>query len=340
MATMDENGNFVFPTDQATLYVPGAGNASSDFIGFSFNGITHTDMGISRVSEGSRYSEQMLPNFQDKSAQMPGSDYTLYWESFYSTKTWTLQIAFDNMTDYQMSLLRTTLNTKQMGNLTFNEKVYYMPTSDQTYSNSKQYYTLNNHNYYYFNGNSFAQGTTYYEAYPIHWLAKVQSPPQLKYICFDEDGTRVYKGEGTITFISYYPFGMSELQTKSNISSISVVNIGDMPMDWYVIIANSNTSNLGELKIEVNGVAINKLIFNGFTVKTGDTHIMVNSKTNLVEGLKFANNVYTQTGNVYNNYISQGDFFKIPVGTSNFFIVPHQATANYTCDLYYRFLYL
>ena len=39
------------------------------------------------------------------------------------------------------------------------------------------------------------------------YYAKLQNAPQFKYLCFTNDsGERVYKGEGTINFIYYYPF--------------------------------------------------------------------------------------------------------------------------------------
>lgn len=276
-------------TTKAGLYYPGTGSNSTDFIGFSFNGVTHTQLGLSRVSDGSRYNEQMLPGFQDKSAQMPGSDYTLYWESFYNTRTWTLSIAFDHMTDAQMSLLRKTFHTKNMGNLTFAERS------------------------------------------GIHWLAKVQAPPQLKYICFDEGNQRIYKGEGTIQLVAYYPFGMSDLQTLPVATTgTTVTNNGEIPMEWYIIAPANSASSSFVIKAETAvDSEVRILRFNnGIEFKTGDVSFMVNSKTNLVEGLDSNNK---QTGNVYNGFITAGDFFKLPVGNSTFFSAG---------TLYYNFLYL
>lgn len=37
--------------------------------------------------------------------------------------------------------------------------------------------------------------------------AKVTGTPQIKTICFDEDGKRIYKGEGSVQFTCYYPYG-------------------------------------------------------------------------------------------------------------------------------------
>ncbi|MCD8210484.1 MAG: phage tail family protein [Prevotella sp.] len=41
-----------------------------------------------------------------------------------------------------------------------------------------------------------------------HWRAKVDSKPDFKYICFMDEEThqRVYKGEGSVTFICYFPY--------------------------------------------------------------------------------------------------------------------------------------
>ena len=38
------------------------------------------------------------------------------------------------------------------------------------------------------------------------YKVSINSPPQIKWICFEEKGERVYKGEGTLTFVSYQPY--------------------------------------------------------------------------------------------------------------------------------------
>ena len=47
-----------------------------DFIGFTYNGFPSSDLGIMRVSDGSRFNENLLPTMQDKTAQVPGGDGT------------------------------------------------------------------------------------------------------------------------------------------------------------------------------------------------------------------------------------------------------------------------
>ena len=38
------------------------------------------------------------------------------------------------------------------------------------------------------------------------YRAKLKSKPEFKFICFNKNGERVYKGEGTLNFICYYPY--------------------------------------------------------------------------------------------------------------------------------------
>lgn len=155
---------YIYNTTGPQLYAPGESTWNTDFIGFSFNGIHCSELGFWRTSDGQRYNDVVIPNFSDTVAQMPGHDGTLYWESFYSNRTFSVPIAFDEMTEVQYRRFRQVFNGKVYADLIFDEAPY------------KRYHV------------------------------KVQSPPQLQTICFMENGERVYKGEGTIVFVAYFPF--------------------------------------------------------------------------------------------------------------------------------------
>jgi hypothetical protein len=58
-----------------------------DFTGFSFNGVHSSELGIVRISDGSRYNEDLLPTLQDKTIQVPGGDGTYYFGSYYTQRT-------------------------------------------------------------------------------------------------------------------------------------------------------------------------------------------------------------------------------------------------------------
>lgn len=178
-----------------------------------------------------------------------------------------------------------------------------------------------------------------YKAYHV----KVQSPPQLQTICFEDEGQRIYKGEGTIPFIAYFPFARSvhkflnefdtnsyprkdEWAASSNMkeaqgeydrtgTTIKLYNGGDVPTDWkaYYNFNNQNICPLAQINLR-NTSSI--LTFKQITkINSNDTQIRINSATNLIEGLDSNGN---PTGSLYNKFIQAGDFFQIPLAESDF----------------------
>ena len=294
-----------------------------DFCGFTWRGDHSSKYGIVRVSDGSRYNDTILPAFQDTTQKMPGSDGTLYWESFYTNKTFSVNIAFDHLTEDNYRKLRQWLNGKDRGELIFDEAPY--------------------------------------KAYTV----KIKDPPQLKTICFMEDGKRIYKGEGTISFVAYYPFarGVYKFETdtkdiinveewidasglkgatKDNYNSFSeegscnLYNAGDLPTDFKLIVNIENKPTNITLKNNENQI-IGSLNFS--LAKQGDdTYVRFNSATQLIEGLKQSTDgEFELTGNLYNKYITEGDWFKIPAGESVINIAETNHSDKPTID--YDYLY-
>ena len=65
-----------------------------------------------------------------------------------------------------------------------------------------------------------------------------------------------------------------------------------------------------------DGNEIGSLNFS-LTAQGNDTYVRFNSATQLIEGLeKLPSGGIKLTGNLYNRYITSGDWFKIPVGES------------------------
>ena len=115
-----------------------------DFLGFTFGGVHSSDLGITRVSGGDRYDEDLHPEIKDRTAEVPGLNGQYYFGSDFGTKSFDLEIAFDHLTEQQFRKLRRVFGTKQIKKLVFDERPY-------------KYY-----------------------------LAKLESPVELSYICFDE----------------------------------------------------------------------------------------------------------------------------------------------------------
>lgn len=170
-----------------------------DFLGFSFDGIHSSRLGITRVSDGDRYNESLVPEIEDKIVPVPGENGSYFFGSLYRTKPITIQIAFDSLTESQFRQLRKLLAIKKPCKLILDERPYKVYT------------------------------------------AKISAPPQLNYICFDEEQyfwedhselennggyipksidhklytgrtQRIYKGEGTIEFECIYPYAVDQFK--------------------------------------------------------------------------------------------------------------------------------
>ena len=55
-----------------------------------------------------------------------------------------------------------------------------------------------------------------------YYMAKINGTPQIKTICFEVEGQRIYKGEGTLNFICYYPFAKSRFKYLDDFSKLKI----------------------------------------------------------------------------------------------------------------------
>lgn len=139
-----------------------------DYIGFSFGGVHSSELGIVRISDGSRFEESLLPNFQDKTATVSGKDGIYYFGSDNQQKEIALSFAFDHLTEEQLRRLKQVFSTKKPQQFISDEKPY-------------KYY-----------------------------MVKVAQSAIIQHLCFDlDEGTRIYKGEGTLNLVAYYPYARS-----------------------------------------------------------------------------------------------------------------------------------
>ena len=278
-----------------------------DYIGFSFGKkadgtpMHSSDLGIVRTSEGSRFNENLLPTMQDKTVPVPGGDGTYYFGSYYTQRQFTVNFAFDSLTEEQFAQLQTHFGNKGVHDLIFDERPY------KVYS------------------------------------AKVTGTATIKHIPFSEGATnRIYKGEGTVQFTCYTPYARSRYKWLNEydntnkdewaVASGLLAEQGDY--DKVISTDRIKTHNPGVkasdfiLKIETlpesdfsisallgfgdgSSTSVGKLEFSQFALEPGDAYVFIDSKNNLVEGYNDKNK---KTGTIYNQYIKDGDFFKIPLG--------------------------
>lgn len=270
----------------------------TDYIGFTFNGIHSSQLGIVRTSEGSRFNENLLPVIQDKTVQVPGGDGAYHLGSYFTQRQFNISYAFDSLTEQQLARIKKVFGDKKIHELIFDETPYKV------------------------------------------YRAKVSGTASIKHIPFAEGETnRVYKGEGSIQFTAFEPFARSvkkyadeyieqnfnEWKSAANLletqgefdrligNEIRLYNPGDRESD-FVITFNFGESNFipqGAITISTNEGEIYQLNFKQMRRQGNDDQIKINSKLNLIEGYSDGQ----KSGNLYNKYLTSGQFFKIPMTT-------------------------
>ena len=320
-----------------------------DFTGFTFGGHNTADLGITRVSGGDRYDEELHPEIKDRTAEVPGLNGEYYFGSDYGTKTFDIDIAFDHLTEEQFRKLRQVFGTKKIQKLIFDERPY-------------KYY-----------------------------MAKIESPIELSYVCFDEEDytwekiqteyneyvqgvsgdfeykkyngkfRRIYKGEGKISLVCYFPFAKSAFKVlpeedsdwavSSGILSsdeygqydtvengeIKIYNPGDLPTGFRLYCPFTAASQPSTEEVEpdsqqvepalstyditlaytIDGTLIHSIKIKGLQKIGNDEGFLINTDNGLIQGVSdfsytWPGNVsYNTTGNIYNRYVTAGHFFKL-----------------------------
>ena len=288
-----------------------------DFISFTYNGVHSTELGIVRVSSSNRYNDQLIPTSKEKTSESVGMNGTYFFKTYYTSREIILNIAFDEVTEGGIRLMRQIFGDQKEHQLIFDDepyKVYYAKVNGQP---QLKYICFND-----------------YEKNPV---------------------ARIYKGEGTINFICYDPFAhclsnyknyndwtigktinnplwykydnkeewnlSAKLSTNNQIGQWNengyflLYNPGDVEADYKLYVPISSGSNISSLTIE-NSETLESysLQLNEFQNYDEDTHICFNSKTNIIEGIKFSEiDGYQKTNNIYNKYLKSSAWPKIPV---------------------------
>lgn len=288
-----------------------------DYIGFSFGGVHSSSLGIVRVSDGNRYTQNLFPSFSDSTSNVPGGDETYYFGTTYSQRTISFPIAFDCVEEKEVRAMQQLFAPDgSLKELWFDELPFKAWTAKII-------------------------GTPYLKFLPFDETYRFWDSAQNKMVY---EKKRVFKGEGELSFSIYYPFAHSRFKYLDEASSEEIYNLaewqpsinlkatkgsydapgvttqvynpGDLPTDYKLFYSRAQFQNLTKLSLQVSGneQMLGVLNFSSDKVlNETDTYICINSKTNLIEGYDAA---FNQTGTLYNRYVISGDFFKIPTNAS------------------------
>lgn len=144
------------------------GEYMKDFCGFRFGNIHTEDLHLVVVSSGDRYEKNLLPDPQDYTMDISGGNGSYYFGSTDTTREFTCNVAFDNVDEKTWRRISNLFATDKLQDLVFDELPYKV------------------------------------------YKAKLKNRPEFKTICFTnrDTGQRVYKGEGTLNFICYFPYAI------------------------------------------------------------------------------------------------------------------------------------
>ena len=303
-----------------------------DFISFTYNGIHSTELGIVHVSSSDRYNDNLLPTFKDKTIEIPGAHGTYYFGSYYSNRTIDLNVAFDEVTEDGIRLMRQMFIDKKPHELIFDEEPY------------KVYYAI----------------------------AKTPNISFIPFQNYDDEllnGTpRIYKGEGTFNFICCEPFAHCpwnrkylypqwnaeahvpawykyENKDEWNLSAhllstwngfdnhtglgpliTRLYNPGDVPTDFQLIIPFNSCKKIQYIRLHEDNIGYIKQLeinFDNLKIKSSygsneSVHVCFDSKTELLQewirndSIENEHDSYRNTGKIYNEALQSTEWFKIP----------------------------
>ena len=121
--------------DVPSLYLPGA-DCGQEFTNFTFNGYSFSGrFNMIRVSDGSRYSYDLLPSITHRTLDKPGGDGQYYFGTESKKRdNINLSVAFDSMNEENYKRFKIAMADKGIRKLSFGERpnIYYLARISQT----------------------------------------------------------------------------------------------------------------------------------------------------------------------------------------------------------------
>lgn len=207
-----------------------------DFIGFTFNGIHSNLFNICHVSDGSRYNENLLPNIQDMTAQVPGGDGMYYWDSYYVQRQFNVQVAFDGVQEGDWRKMKNWLGDRGIHELWFDEAPYKVYMAKIASPPQFKYICFKEGD----DDRTYkGEGTIVFTCYYPFAMAqrkKASTEPGYKENGYNGNG-KYLSDYSTFSNVDEWSATSRMRATNSGIDSISndtviVYNAGDLPADW------------------------------------------------------------------------------------------------------------
>ena len=292
-----------------------------DFIGFTYNNKHSSELGILRVSNGSRFDENLLPTMQDKTAQVPGGDGTYYFGSYYTQRSFSVSFAFDDLTEEQIVNLKRHFGDKKIHDLIFDERPYKIWKAKVTGTATMKYIP-------------FAEGETN-RVYKGE--GTIQFTCYQPYAICEKKWLNLYNDNNKNEWSA--ASGLKEVQgiydKLQGANSIKLYNPGDLE-SHFMLRFDFQNGKIGAGQISISQDSGRLLNWKEITAEKNDAYVKFNTKLNLIEGYR-ADNI--KSGYIYNQYISDGAFFTIPQGESTLVIADAASYVKSSSPVEYNYYY-
>ena len=207
---------------------------NGDFLGFSFDGIHSSRLGITRVSDGNRYNESLTPELEDKIIPIPGKDGNYFFGSSYAGKPFTIQIAFDSLSESQFRQLNKLLAIKKPCRLIFDERPYKVYMAKISAPPQLSYICFDEKQY----------------SWESHSAEDGYIPGSIDHRMYTGNVKRTYKGEGTIEFICTQPFAIEQFKKLDEYGSFDFYSSFYTEGDNLIHYQNDSNIQLGNVVTE------------------------------------------------------------------------------------------
>lgn len=184
-------------------------------LGFTFNNVHSSSLGLVRTSSGNEFVENLLPELDNKILNKPGSDGGYYFGSNFTQRTINLDLAFDGLTEKDLRKIKQLFGAKTLGNLVLDETPYKMYKVRISSAPSISYFAYSTE--YSGISDDFSIAHNHY----LNPKNTDEGEAQLENK-FQTAQNKVLRGTMQISFNCYDPFAINRIIEKSNGEKVKI----------------------------------------------------------------------------------------------------------------------
>ena len=309
-----------------------------DYVGFTFDGIHSSQLKILSVSSGDRYTWNLLPAIEDYNIDIVGGYGSNYFGGKFKTREISINIAFDEVEEIHLRAMRELFSEREVHELYFDEEPYKVYNAVISRTPQIKFIAFGDVGTRVYKG----EGTIVFTCYdPIAYSKNGNYLDDYDWENIDEwaiasgmlDNQKAKDPETGIVEKHYY----DTFKQVGNTYVIHNYNAGNIPTPFKLylkctdnlLITNTHTENgitkMQSLYLKKDTVNSDILIDTSRSVALQlfpKTQIVIDSSTQTTTSKIYDYTEFNNEGNqvVLNNLVSDGRFFKLPVGYNELFV--------------------